>query len=137
MLKKYITPNCVDHTIGILVGSKRIHINFAPRQTGQIKTGTFTTTDEEVQNALEDHPNFGKKWVLVKEKEVKEVKAEEPKDPGIICVPKSAVSHFQSAKKYLIEKGFATAEDVRTKEQVLAVAEKNKVVFAGWAKEAN
>ncbi|MEN6624012.1 MAG: hypothetical protein ABFD50_21005, partial [Smithella sp.] len=113
MLKKYITPNRIDHTVGINVGEKRIHINFAPRQNGQIRTGTFTTSDEEVQHALENHPDFGKKWVLVEEKKVVIIPKEEPKDPGIVYVPKEKVSHFQSAKKYLIDKGLATAGEIR------------------------
>jgi hypothetical protein len=136
MLKIYITPNRVDFTVGINVGKTRQHINFAPRQTAGIRTGTFSTSDEEVQEALESHPNFGTKWVLVKEKVVKEV-APEVTVTGLVVVPKSIVSHFQTAKKYLIDKGLATAEDVRTKEQVLAVAESNKIVFAGWLKDAN
>ncbi len=133
--KTYTAPNRVDFTTGILVNGKREHINFAPRKLGSISTATYATSNLVIQEALENDPRFGTTWVLAKEKEPEVAKAVETKDPGVVYVPKETVSHFQSAKKYLIDKGFATAEDVRTKEQVLAVAGKNKVVFAGWLKD--
>lgn len=136
MSKTYITPNRVDFITGITVNGRREYIDFAPRQKGQIKTGTYATSNPDYQDALENDPRFGEIWILVEEETVAVPTVETPKDPGIKNVPKEVVSHFQTAKKYLIDNGFATSEEVRSKEQVIAVAEKNKVVFSGWNKDA-
>lgn len=136
MIKTYIAPNRVDFTTGITVNEKIVHINFAARKTREINTATYTTSNSDIQDALENHSRFGTTWVLVEEKIIAAPKEEAPKDPGLVYVPPNVVSHFQTAKKYLIDKGFATSEEVRSKEQVIAVAVKNKIVFAGWNKDA-
>lgn len=99
----------------------------APRRIN----GRFTTTDPEIQEAIEKHPSYGTKFTLMKGK--KGAQKAKPKEPeGSEKVVNKDVTTVPEAKAFLTdsEKEFGVKlSEIQNKEAILSKAKELNVEF--------
>ena len=101
------------------------HVTFSPLTGGG---STYTTSDVEMQAALEAHPKFGRLFKAIEVKPV-EVKKAAPKKK--VEDNKIKVSSADDAKEYLIDKYGISRTKLRTIKAIKEIAEKKGIVFEG------
>ena len=81
---------------------------------------------------MDEDSRHGTIWV----EHIPEVKETKLVDAGqedtLISVAADKVTHFQTARKYLIDNHGFTASEIPNQEAVLAAAKSKNIVFPGW-----
>lgn len=86
----------------------------------------FITGDESLQKEMESHPLFGYRfWLSEAQKESKKEEAQQSETVEV------TVSDIGDAKEYLAEHFNISRTQLRTKDNILAAAKNNNVVFVG------
>lgn len=126
--KKYIAKSHVSLSVK-MTENKYAHISFTPLTGGG---SVYYTSDEKVQQALEQHPKYGK---LYKEdllyKQIMQVVATPVAKKKKEEATEVHVSCLDDAKDYLSEKFGISRTKMRSAEGIKNIAASNNVVFIG------
>ncbi len=130
MLKQYKANTTISVSV-LLKSGKSLHVSFTPLSNG---TSVFSTSDEDVQRALEAHYRYGTLF-----REVKVVPAAVPQAVKPATVEKKpeddlkhvTVSDWGMAKEWLADNMGISRTQLRGKVAILAAAAQNNVVFDG------
>ncbi len=115
MARKTYIANNVFLSIPVMVCGELRRIRFENGTTHPYrKNGTFTTSDEELQKAMEADDAFGKQYTLKDGGVVAEDKVEE-KTETIINEKVLGVDGFRAAQKWLVENKGVVLDDIKTK----------------------
>lgn len=124
MIKVYKTNRGALST-PILVGGKIIRIDF---ESTSAKSGVYSTSDKELQEAIERDSNFGNKIYL---KEILGAELEEdvelPKEGALKVV--DSITDYQSAKDFLRKEYEIPHQSLNTPENILKKAAEAGVLF--------
>lgn len=116
---------------GVTVKGKAVFIDFEPKPSGNKPVATFSTSDPDIIEALEEDSRFGSTWVTVSDDtEGEEIPTE--KEAETTKVPADVVGNFQQARKYLITQFGYTPLQVSTTDEVVKVARAKNIEFLGW-----
>lgn len=126
MKKQYRSATVLSVNV-MIDGKYKRHITF---DAAACSGSSFTTSDERVQKALEEHYLFGKKFVLVGT-----IEEPQPDDEGN-AAPKVekkqvSVSSLGDAKDYLAENYEISRTKLRTRDAIIKTAEQYGVEFVG------
>lgn len=126
--KKYIAKSHVSLSVK-MTAEKNAHITFVPLTGGG---SVYYTADEQVQNALEQHPKYGKLFkqdALYQERKAIVAKPKEEKKQKEIN--EVQVSCLDDAKDYLSDKFGISRTKLRSQEGIEKAAAANGVRFIG------
>ncbi len=118
--------------INVVLGSgKSTHVSFTSLSNG---TSVFSTSDEDMQKAIEKHYKFGSLFRLIDtiDESVKaEPAEEESENEGESEMTTIKVSDLASAKDYLAEKFGISRTALKSKTSILNQASLHGVTFEG------
>lgn len=112
-----------------MTAEKNAHISFSPLTGGG---SVFYTSDERLQNALEQHSKFGKLYTIDSlYQEKKAVVVEPVAEPKKKEITEISVTCLEDAKDYLSDKIGISRTKLRSKESILKSAAANNIHFNG------
>ena len=124
-----------DLAFSVMVGNERMRINFEGKTMG---CSVYMTRDPKMQKAVESHYWFKDKFFLVETVDEKKEAAEAKKKAAAKAKKKVAdekkthvVTDFEDAKDYLAETYGVSRSKMKTKEEILAVAQEHGVELEG------
>lgn len=124
-----------DLAFSVMVGDERIRIVFEGKTMG---CSVYMTRDPKVQKAIESHYWFNDKFFLAESIDEKKEAAEAKKKAAAKAKKKVAdekkthvVTDFEDAKDYLAETYGVSRSKMKTKEEILAVAQEHGVELEG------
>lgn len=124
-----------DLAFSVMVGNERMRILFEGKSTG---SSVYMTRDPKVQKAIESHYWFNDKFFLAESIDEKKEAAEAKKKAAAKAKKKVAdekkthvVTDFEDAKDYLAETYGVSRSKMKTKEEILAVAQEHGVELEG------
>ena len=124
-----------DLAFSVMVGDERMRITFEGKSTG---SSVYMTRDPKVQKAIESHYWFNDKFFLAESIDEKKEAAEAKKKAAAKAKKKVAdekkthvVTDFEDAKDYLAETYGVSRSKMKTKEEILAVAQEHGVELEG------
>lgn len=124
-----------DLAFSVMVGDERIRIVFEGKTMG---SSVYMTRDPKVQKAIESHYWFNDKFFLAESIDEKKEAAEAKKKAAAKAKKKVAdekkthvVTDFEDAKDYLAETYGVSRSKMKTKEEILAVAQEHGVELEG------
>ena len=133
MFKKYQAGS--DLAFSVMVGNERMRIVFEGKTMG---SSIYMTRDPKVQRAIESHYWFKDKFFLVETIDEKKEAAEAKKKAAAKTKKKVAdekkthvVADFEDAKDYLAETYGVSRSKMKTKEDILAIANEKGVELEG------
>lgn len=114
----------------IMPNGKSRHVTFNSLTGGG---SMYSTSDEDMQSALETHHNYGVLYKL--DKVVDETKVEvKPKAQPKVQEPEVKtvkVASLEDAKEYLVDKYGISRTKLRSKKQIMEAAEAHNIEFEG------
>lgn len=124
-----------DLAFSVMVGNERMRILFEGKSTG---SSVYMTRDPKVQKAIESHYWFNDKFFLAESIDEKKEAAEAKKKAAAKAKKKVAdekkthvVTDVEDAKDYLAETYGVSRSKMKTKEEILAVAQEHGVELEG------
>lgn len=124
-----------DLAFSVMVGNERMRILFEGKSTG---SSVYMTRDPKVQKAIESHYWFNDKFFLVESIDEKKEAAEAKKKAAAKSKKKVAdekkthvVTDVEDAKDYLAETYGVSRSKMKTKEDILAIANEKGVELEG------
>lgn len=133
MFNKYQAGS--DLAFSVMVGNERMRIVFEGKSTG---SSVYMTRDPKVQKAIESHYWFKDKFFLVESIDEKKEAAEAKKKAAAKAKKKEAdekkthvVTDVEDAKDYLAETYGVSRSKMKTKEDILAIANEKGVELEG------
>ena len=163
MLKVYETIGTLNRSTVVNIDGREIHISFANgTDTPRLIQGRYSTTNPQIQKALEDSPAFNVRWRLVKSLLPKEETPVEPDDDKATAPPNvqpadesddkaigslpeeteedivtedsvvETIINGQQARNYLIEHFGLTFRQVSNNAQIIAEAKSRGIQFINW-----
>ena len=124
-----------DLAFSVMVGDERMRIVFEGKTMG---SSVYMTRDPKVQKAIESHYWFNDKFFLVESIDEKKEVAEAKKKAAAKAKKKEAdekkthvVTDFEDAKDYLAETYGVSRSKMKTKEEILSVAQEHGVTLEG------
>lgn len=124
-----------DLAFSVMVGDERMRIVFEGKTMGN---SVYMTRDPKVQKAIESHYWFNDKFFLAESIDEKKEAAEAKKKAAAKAKKKVAdekkthvVTDFEDAKDYLAETYGVSRSKMKTKEEILAVAQEHGVELEG------
>lgn len=133
MFNKY--QSGTDLAFSVMVGNERMRILFDGKSTG---SSVYMTRDPKVQKAIESHYWFNDKFFLVESIDEKKEAAEAKKKAAAKAKKKVAdekkthvVTDVEDAKDYLAETYGVSRSKMKTKEDILAIANEKGVELEG------
>lgn len=124
-----------DLAFSVMVGDERMRIVFEGKTMGN---SVYMTRDPNVQKAIESHYWFNDKFFLVESIDEKKEAAEEKKKAASKAKKKVAdekkthvVTDVEDAKDYLAETYGVSRSKMKTKEDILAIANEKGVELEG------
>lgn len=132
LIKTYEAPNTIIANMVVFVSGKPRRVNFTPVSAYEQSSGRgsrFTTSNKELQDALEGHPLFNRKFSIYSKKEVTPVAEGTVKEDDITNVIK--VSSPQDAREYLFEHFGIAKNKLRQVAFIKAAAKENGIIFDG------
>lgn len=133
MFKKYQAGS--DLAFSVMVGNERMRIVFEGKTMG---SSIYMTRDPKVQKAIESHYWFKDKFFLVECIDEKKEAAKAKKKAAAKTKKKVAdekkthvVTDFEDAKDYLAETYGVSRSKMKTKEDILAIANEKGVELEG------
>lgn len=124
-----------DLAFSVMVGGERMRIVFEGKTMG---SSVYMTRDPKVQKAIESHYWFNDKFFLAESIDEKKEAAEAKKKAAAKAKKKVAdekkthvVTDFEDAKDYLAETYGVSRSKMKTKEEILAVAQEHGVELEG------
>lgn len=124
-----------DLAFSVMVGDERMRIVFEGKTMG---SSVYMTRDPKVQKAIESHYWFNDKFFLVESIDEKKEAAEAKKKAAAKTKKKAAdekkthiVTDVEDAKDYLAETYGVSRSKMKTKEEILAVAQEHGVELEG------
>ena len=124
-----------DLAFSVMVGDERMRIVFEGKTMG---SSVYMTRDPKVQKAIESHYWFNDKFFLVESIDEKKEASEAKKKAAAKAKKKEAdekkthvVTDFEDAKDYLAETYGVSRSKMKTKEEILSVAQKHGVTLEG------
>ncbi len=124
-----------DLAFSVMVGDERMRIVFEGKTMG---SSVYMTRDPKVQKAIESHYWFNDKFFLAESIDEKKEAAEAKKKAAAKAKKKVAdekkthvVTDFEDAKDYLAETYGVSRSKMKTKEEILAVAQEHGVELEG------
>ena len=124
-----------DLAFSVMVGNERMRILFEGKSTG---SSVYMTRDPKVQKAIESHYWFNDKFFLVESIDEKKEAAEAKKKAAAKAKKKVAdekkthvVTDVEDAKDYLAETYAVSRSKMKTKEDILAIANEKGVELEG------
>ena len=124
-----------DLAFSVMVGNERMRILFEGKSTG---SSVYMTRDPKVQKAIESHYWFNDKFFLVESIDEKKEAAEAKKKAAAKAKKKVAeekkthvVTDVEDAKDYLAETYSVSRSKMKTKEDILAIANEKGVELEG------
>lgn len=129
MTKEYRSKSCVSFSVNLPSGKSR-RVSFSPQTAGG---SVFYTADPDVQAGLENHPFFGKMFVLAPARN--EVATEKKKKAETSPAKKEPLhvpyTNIPDAKDYLAINFDVPRTKVRTKDDVKNFGALHNVIFDG------
>lgn len=133
MYKKYQAGT--DLSFSVMVGNERVRVVFEGKTMG---CSIYGTRDEKLQKAIESHYWFNDKFFLVEAVDEKKEAAEAKKRAAAKTKKKAAeekkthiVTDFEDARDYLAETFGVSRSKLKTKEDILAIANEKGVELEG------
>lgn len=124
-----------DLAFSVMVGDERMRIVFEGKTMGN---SVYMTRDPKVQKAIESHYWFNDKFFLVESIDEKKEAAEAKKKAAAKAKKEVAdekkthiVTDIEDAKDYLAETYGVSRSKMKTKEDILAVAQEHGVELEG------
>lgn len=124
-----------DLAFSVMVGDERMRIVFEGKTMG---SSVYMTRDPKVQKAIESHYWFNDKFFLAESIDEKKEAAEAKKKAAAKAKKKVAdekkthvVTDVEDAKDYLAETYGVSRSKMKTKEEILAVAQEHGVELEG------
>lgn len=124
-----------DLAFSVMVGDERMRIVFEGKTMGN---SVYMTRDPKVQKAIESHYWFNDKFFLAESIDEKKEAADSKKKAAAKAKKKVAdekkthvVTDFEDAKDYLAETYGVSRSKMKTKEEILAVAQEHGVELEG------
>lgn len=125
-----------DLAFSVMVGDERMRIVFEGKTMGN---SVYMTRDPKVQKAIESHYWFNDKFFLAESIDEKKEAAESKKKKAAAKAKKKVadekkthvVTDFEDAKDYLAETFGVSRSKMKTKEEILAVAQEHGVELEG------
>lgn len=124
-----------DLAFSVMVGDERMRIVFEGKTMG---SSVYMTRDPKVQKAIESHYWFNDKFFLAESIDDKKEAAEAKKKAAAKAKKKVAdekkthiVTDIEDAKDYLAETYGVSRSKMKTKEEILAVAQEHGVELEG------
>lgn len=124
-----------DLAFSVMVGKERMRILFEGKSTG---SSVYMTRDPKVQKAIESHYWFNDKFFLVESIDEKKEAAEAKKKADAKAKKEVAdekkthvVTDVEDAKDYLAETFGVSRSKMKTKEDILAIANEKGVELEG------
>lgn len=124
-----------DLAFSVMVGDERMRIVFDGKTMG---SSVYMTRDPKVQKAIESHYWFNDKFFLAESIDEKKEAAEAKKRAAAKAKKKVAdekkthvVTDVEDAKDYLAETYGVSRSKMKTKEEILAVAQEHGVELEG------
>ena len=124
-----------DLAFSVMVGDERMRIVFEGKTMG---SSVYMTRDPKVQKAIESHYWFNDKFFLAESIDEKKEAAEAKKKAAAKAKKKvddekktHVVTDFEDAKDYLAETYGVSRSKMKTKEEILAVAQEHGVELEG------
>ena len=124
-----------DLAFSVMVGDERMRIVFEGKTMGN---SVYMTRDQKVQKAIESHYWFNDKFFLAESIDEKKEVAEAKKKAAAKAKKKVAdekkthiVTDVEDAKDYLAETYGVSRSKMKTKEEILAVAQEHGVELEG------
>lgn len=124
-----------DLAFSVMVGNERMRIIFDGKTMG---SSIYMTRDQKVQKAIESHYWFNDKFFLVESIDEKKEAAEAKKKATAKAKKKVAdekkthvVTDVEDAKDYLAETYGVSRSKMKTKEDILAIANEKGVELEG------
>lgn len=124
-----------DLAFSVMVGDERMRIVFEGKTMG---SSVYMTRDPKVQKAIESHYWFNDKFFLAESIDEKKEATETKKKAAAKAKKKVAdekkthvVTDFEDAKDYLAETYGVSRSKMKTKEEILAVAQEHGVELEG------
>lgn len=124
-----------DLAFSVMVGDERMRIVFEGKTMG---SSVYMTRDPKVQKAIESHYWFNDKFFLAESIDEKKEAADAKKKAAAKAKKKVAdekkthvVTDFEDAKDYLAETYGVSRSKMKTKEEILAVAQEHGVELEG------
>lgn len=119
-IKKYETARGNLNTY-VSIGDKTVRIRFVSRNN---KEGYFITSDELLQNALENDKDYGIKYMLASEIE------EDSEKSMTECTEVTSVNTWQQAKEFLHSQPYGIPlRSLTTPEKIKRAAQSNGLIF--------
>lgn len=133
MFNKY--QAATDLAFSVMVGDERMRIVFEGKTMGN---SVYMTRDPKVQRAIESHYWFNDKFFLAESIDEKKEAAEAKKKAAAKAKKKVSdekkthiVTDVEDAKDYLAETYGVSRSKMKTKEEILAVAQEHGVELEG------
>lgn len=133
MYKKYQAGT--DLSFSVMVGNERVRVVFEGKTMG---CSIYGTRDEKLQKAIESHYWFKDKFFLVEAVDEKKEAAEAKKRATAKTKKKAAeekkthiVTDFEDARDYLAETFGVSRSKLKTKEDILSIANEKGVELEG------
>ncbi|WP_418496073.1 hypothetical protein [Coprobacter sp.] len=123
MIKTYYTYHGELH-ISVKINKNTIPIVFRTDTDKNTNTGYYTTSNKEIQKALENRKDFGKKIKLYSQ----QAEAVE-NEPIIELTPIEGISNWQEAASYLKDKFSISGLFLRGYQSVIKQAEEHGIYF--------
>lgn len=124
-----------DLAFSVMVGDERMRIVFEGKTMGN---SVYMTRDQKVQKAIESHYWFNDKFFLAESIDEKKEAAEAKKKAAAKAKKKVSdekkthiVTDIEDAKDYLAETYGVSRSKMKTKEEILAVAQEHGVELEG------
>lgn len=124
-----------DLAFSVMVGDERMRVVFEGKTMG---SSVYMTRDPKVQKAIESHYWFNDKFFLAESIDEKKEAAEAKKKAAAKTKKKAAdekkthiVTDIEDAKDYLAETYGVSRSKMKTKEEILAVAQEHGVELEG------
>lgn len=124
-----------DLAFSVMVGDERMRIVFEGKTMG---SSVYMTRDPKVQKAIESHYWFNDKFFLAESIDEKKEAAEAKKKAAAKAKKKVAdekkthiVTDVEDAKDYLAETYGVSRSNMKTKEEILAIAQEHGVELEG------
>lgn len=133
MYKKYQAGT--DLSFSVMVGNERVRVVFEGKTMG---CSIYGTRDEKLQKAIESHYWFNDKFFLKEAVDEKKEAAEAKKRAAAKTKKKAAeekkthiVTDFEDARDYLAETFGVSRSKLKTKEDILSIAQEKGVELEG------
>lgn len=130
MIKSYKSKRTVSVNV-TLRNKKNIHIAFSAQSDG---SSVYSTSNEDIQYALEHHRKFGTLFKLVRvesETNANRTKPVDEKHEVENNVKTIKISDFAAAKDYLADTFGISRTSLRSEKSILAAAREHNIQFEG------